>query len=301
MASWGVVSTVRAPEDQVLAFVAHHLSLGAAHVWLFFDDPKDPAYARISRLPRVTATRCTDFYWALRGGRKSDVIFRQIPNARGAQKKCRLDWLAHIDVDEFLFASRPIADVLGSIPATEANLLLEPYEAMYDPDLPDDIFTARQFRGPLQGVHQALVAPIFGDFAAELAKGALAHVLGKSMVRPRVRGLQLSLHGVIRDGERVTTAFHPDLRILHFHAQDPVAWQTLLPERLTKGAYHHQEERVLNRFLSQASAADLARFHRETMTLSPEKAALLQAHDRLITTDLGLRQKVADLLAGRLA
>ena len=39
MASWSLVATVKAPEEKVLAFAAHHLSLGANHLWLYFDDP----------------------------------------------------------------------------------------------------------------------------------------------------------------------------------------------------------------------------------------------------------------------
>ena len=43
--SWGTVTTLRAPLAVVLAFVAHHRAAGAAEVWLFFDDPADPAAA----------------------------------------------------------------------------------------------------------------------------------------------------------------------------------------------------------------------------------------------------------------
>ena len=39
--SWAVVATVKAPQDKVLACVAHHLSIGAAQVFLYFDDPDD--------------------------------------------------------------------------------------------------------------------------------------------------------------------------------------------------------------------------------------------------------------------
>ena len=60
MPSWAVVATVKAAEEKVLAFVAHHLSLGAARIYLYFDDPDDPAHAAVAGLHRVTATRCTE-------------------------------------------------------------------------------------------------------------------------------------------------------------------------------------------------------------------------------------------------
>ncbi len=63
MARWGVCATVRAPADQVLAFVAHHLDLGADRIWLHFDDPDDPALVLAAPLPRVTAVACDDAYW----------------------------------------------------------------------------------------------------------------------------------------------------------------------------------------------------------------------------------------------
>jgi len=300
MVRWGLVSTVKAAEDQVLAFVAHHLSLGAKRIWLYFDDPDDPVFARVAKLPGVTAIRCTSVYWALRGGSDERHQTRQARNARDAQRRCKLEWLGHIDVDEFLYAPRPVSEVLADIPADVPNLLMDPFEAMHDPTLPDDIFTARHFRGILHKPYRSLHPAIFGPVADMLGKGGLSHGIGKSFCRPSVRGLALRLHLVTINKERLDTPFHPELRILHFHAQDPVAWRRALPFRLVRGAYHHPPERPLQAFLTNASEEDIDQFYEATMTLTPEKIALLEAHGRLITTDLGLRAKVADLLEGRL-
>jgi hypothetical protein len=298
MPTWGLVATIKAPEEQVLAFVAYHLSLGATRIWLYFDDPDDPAFARVSTLPRVTATRCTDWYWLLRGGRDSRHQKRQIANARHALSRSRLDWLGHIDVDEVLHASRPVADILAEVPSAVPSLQMEPFEALHDPDLPDDIFTARQFRGPLRDCGADLVPAIFGPMAPLLAKGSLGHTLGKCFLRPGARGLVLDLHFPLLQDKRLQPPFHPDLRLLHFHAQNPAAWRRSLPFRLAQGAYHHPIERPLKAFLTTATEADLQEFYRHVMTLTPEKAALLQQHDRLITADLGLRAKVDRLLSG---
>lgn len=300
MQTWGLVATVKAPEEEVLAFVAHHLALGASRLWIYFDDPDDPAFDRIAKLPRVTAARCTSWYWLTRGGRNSQIIHRQIRNAKEAQRQCSLDWLGHIDVDEFLHAARPVAEILGDMPASSPNLLMEPFEALHDPELADDIFTARQFRGPLQEKHRSLLGPVFGAYAPILAKGGLSHVLGKSFCRPRFPGMTIGLHNIAVNKAKRITPFHPELRLLHFHAQDPTAWRRILPFRLKHGAYEHPEERPLHDFLKAASEAELRDFYAETMILTAEKRALLQAHDRLVTADLGLRAKVSDLLAGRL-
>lgn len=300
MPTWGLVAQVKNPEEHLLAFIAYHLSLGASRIWLYFDDPKDPAFERISRLPRVTAVRCTDWFWAFRGGRRDELIRRQVISARHAQRRCRLDWLGHIDVDEYLYAPRPIAEVLADVPPEVPNLSMEPFEAMHDPNLPDDIFTARQFRGALTGEHEALQPAIFGPMAGVLRKGILSHVLGKSFCRPRAPGVKIALHSIYLNNQPITTPFHPELRLLHFHGQDKAEWLRALPFRLTGGAYFYDAAAGLPGLLAAADEAGLNDFYTEVMTLTPEKSALLEAHGRLITADLGLRPRVADLLAGRL-
>lgn len=298
MTSWGIATTVKNPEDHLLAFIAHHLALGAAQLWLYFDDPDDPAYDRISRLPKVTAIRCTDWYWLLRGGRRSEVPMRQIRNVQHAQRRCRLDWLGHIDIDEFLHAPRQVSEILSEIPEDVLNIRIEPFEAMHDPNLIDDIFTARQFRGTLGETYRDLHPAIFGRYASALSKGSLSHEFGKSFVRPRSRRVSLSLHDVLLDKIKVQTPFHPDLRLLHFHAQDPDHWRRALPFRLSGGAYFY-ESGALHALLSTADADELREFYATVMSLTPEKSALLESSGRLVKADLGLRAKVADLLAGR--
>jgi hypothetical protein len=300
MTTWGVVATVKAPEEQLLAFVAYHLALGASRIWIYFDDPKDPAYARISKLPKVKATRCTDLYWAFHRGRHVKLHNRQIVNAIHAQRKCRFDWLCHIDSDEFLYAARPVTEILAEVPADVPNLLMDTFEAIHDPTLPDDIFTARHFRGPLGPAVPDLHAAIFGPVEDVVAKGNLGHIIGKSFCRVGLPGVKLGLHEVFRDHVAIARPFHPDLRLLHFHAHDPVAWRKALPFRLTKGAYHYDAENHLRSHLSGATDQVIDDFYRHTMTLTSDKIALLQAHDLLITADLTLRSKVAELLAGRL-
>ncbi|NJS39028.1 MAG: hypothetical protein HC783_08465 [Rhodobacteraceae bacterium] len=96
------------------------------------------------------------------------------------------------------------------------------------------------------------------------------------------------------------TPFHRSLRILHFHAQDPAAWERSLPFRLSQGAYNCDADRPLQTHLTDASPEVIRLFYADTMTLTPEKAALLQEHGRMITCDLSLRAKVGALLAGHL-
>ena len=87
------------------------------------------------------------------------VPLRQVRrNAQAAYRACRLPWIGHIDVDEFLWPSQPVAQILGSLPSDQWTLRMEPHEAMHDPTLRDDIFTARAFRAPLKPRHAHLRA-----------------------------------------------------------------------------------------------------------------------------------------------
>jgi hypothetical protein len=295
MASWGVVATVKAPEDKVLAFVAHHLSLGASRIWLYFDDPDDPAHAAIARHPRVTATRCTDAYWSTRGGRHDRHQNRQARNARDAYERSGTDWIGHIDVDEFLHASRPITGILDDIPPKTLLLKMEPFEAMHDPLLPDDIYTSREFRGALRHEHWPLRRKVLGPYRQMIRDGMLSHSVGKVMFRTGIRRLSPRLHSVMRQGVRLPTPdWHPELTLLHFHAQDRQAWLAALPFRLTVGAYQYRP--LLQAHLKAATPAQIDAFYLRTQVLTLDVAAELQAAGRLIITELHLRQKVRAML-----
>lgn len=296
MVTWGLVATVKAPQEQVLAFIAHHLTLGADRIWICFDDPEDPAFAAVSVLPKVTALRCTDAYWQADGGRHDRHQNRQVRNARHVQRACTLDWLGHIDVDEFIHAPRPVADILAEQPPKSVVRRMDPFEAMHNPDLPDDIFTAVQFRGPLRDEHHGLRAPILQDYAAMLPKGNLSHTAGKCFCRPSAPGVALRLHAVALRGERLAAEPHPELRLLHFHAQDYTAWRRALPFRLERGAYQYHPD--LQAHLTQASDAEIRHFYEVTQILTDKKALLLEQNDRLVTARLGLRAKVAAMLDG---
>ncbi len=86
---------------------------------------------------------------------------------------------------------------------------------------------------------------------------------------------------------------HPELMVLHFHAQDRAAWLEALPHRVTKGAYRYNE--ALAEFLGNASAAEIDAFYDATQTVNPALLAGLHAEELLIEADLKLKDKVSAL------
>lgn len=44
MARVCIITTVRDPGVRLESFIRYHLALGIAHIYIFFDDPEDPAF-----------------------------------------------------------------------------------------------------------------------------------------------------------------------------------------------------------------------------------------------------------------
>lgn len=291
---WGICTTVKAPLEQVQAFAAYHLNLGAAHIWLHFDDPDDPAAQQIDH-PQITTTLCSTAYWmGLIGKRPERHQNRQGRNMHRVYKTDALPWIAHIDVDEYILANTDIPAALAAMPADQSMLRMAPYEALHDPALPDDIFTATQFRAALNGQrNESARTRVFGQYAPLLTNGVLSHAAGKCFFRTGLSRFEPRLHGAFRAGTRVPGGdFHPDFALLHFHAQDPARWRDRLHFRLTKGAYQYNP--ALQDWLLAATDAEIDAFYTATQTAVPDTLAKLGAEGALLTATLNLRQTIAE-------
>lgn len=292
---WGVVCTLKAELKQVQAFVAHHLSLGASRIWLHFDDPDDPALPAFKGVAKVVAIRCDDAYWAATAKERPPTHqMRQIKNCTRVLRRAQLDFIAHIDVDEFLIAPhRPVAEILAECPPEQLLLRVEPWEALYTPGLSDDIFTARYFRRQLPlAPHEARA--LYGPQGPLLERGMLSHTVGKCLFRTGIAGMIGHIHGARIEGVNVPGgAFHPELALLHFHAEDQRAWTTRLPFRLAQGAYQYRP--AMREWLMGATAPQIAQFYQDVQTASPELLQALQNKDAVREVDLSLRTKCLDL------
>jgi hypothetical protein len=111
-----IVATVRDAADVLGSFIAYHLAIGFAHIYLFFDDPADPFAGTLDGHPQVTPIRCDaelrSRWPALRSFRTfgahvdTEVMARQILNcelAIGMAAQAGMDWMLHIDSDELFF------------------------------------------------------------------------------------------------------------------------------------------------------------------------------------------------------
>jgi hypothetical protein len=129
--------------------------------------------------------------------------------------------------------------------------------------------------------------------------GMLSHSVGKAMYRTRVPGLLPRLHAVMVDKQIIAPAqWQPEIKLLHFHAQDKAAWLAAVPFRMTKGAYQFRPE--LQAFLAEATPEEIDKFYRRTQILPTYLRDELVQDGRVILADLGLRQKVQTLRDGTL-
>jgi hypothetical protein len=296
MARWGICTTVKAPPDQALAFVAHHLLLGPEMIWLHLDDPDSTDAMAIARaltgIDRVTVVPCNDAYWASTCKRRpAQHQNRQSRNMQRVYTETSLPWVAHLDVDEYLVADRPISDLLAAHPADRPMLRVAPWEALFTPGLPDDIFSACHFRAVIPAEARQRV---FGRYAALLPKGALSHAAGKCFFRIGIDGFEPRLHGAFKDGNRLPSGdFSRELALFHFHAEDPARWQERLQFRLSKGAYKFNP--ALQAHLLAADDREIGAFFRKVQTATPKILETLQELGAIRHATLNLRAKVARL------
>lgn len=290
---WGVASTLQAPIAQVLAFTAWYLDLGAARIWLHFDNPDDPAADLLEGHPQVQVIRCHAGYWEKVAGSRPDTHQqRQVRNISRVLRRTGLPWVGHFDVDEFLLAATPPGDLLAALPPDQLILRAEPWEALSDPSLPDDIFTARIFRQALPADRLALVPALYGPQGTLLERGMLSHTVGKCFFRSGVAGMTARIHGARLNGEVVPGGpFHPDLALLHFHAQDRAAWLSRLPFRLERGAYQYRPE--MQAWLREQSPEGVANFYDQVQRARPALVAALEVEGFSRCEDLQLRARVA--------
>lgn len=115
-----IVGTFRASLSDTIRYVNYHLNTGIHHLFLFFDDPTDPAIDALAALKQVTCIRCDDKYWSASGFTvlPSDLNQKQIINANVGLRLARemgIGWITHIDSDELLYAEEGISRALSRI------------------------------------------------------------------------------------------------------------------------------------------------------------------------------------------
>ncbi|WP_422050938.1 glycosyltransferase family 2 protein [Shimia sp.] len=281
--TWGVVATIKASAEDILNFAAHHLELGASHLWIYLDAPNPEAKALLKAHRKITPVSTGENYWIkARGKRPPMHQNRQSYNARHAYSRARdLDWLLHIDVDEFLWPERAITDQLAALPESCLTARVRPAEALApmeegaEPRLFKSFIANKDDRS-------RLVAEIYPTFAPYLKGGFVSHVAGKIFMRTKQSDMKVKIHNVMQNGVRNPGQMElTDTRLLHLHTTGWDHWQKSFTYRHKKGSYRDElgaavpeDEGGLNLHKLFAHLSEepdgLQRFYEEACLATPE-------------------------------
>ncbi|MDQ2095356.1 glycosyltransferase family 2 protein [Rhodobacteraceae bacterium 10Alg 79] len=304
---WGVVATVKAPLLTIADWAAYHLDLGAHRVIVYLDAPDDAAFDALNAHPKLRVVKADAANW--RSSKRPDRHQpRQSANLRHAyRRKARdLDWLAHIDVDEFLWPLNPLEDQLAALSIDCLCARIRPIEALSGEgqNLPDGQIPFKAMTND-RAQRQRETQDIYPTFGAHLNGGFLSHVAGKLFIRTGQDGLEMKIHNIWQDG--VQNPGQVELtgtELCHLHAKSFGDWQASFRYRHEQGAY--RAELAPNRaresggmtmhelfaaILEDAGDAGLRAFYDEVCLATPDLRARLDAHGLLRLYDLDLAEK----------
>lgn len=238
MVKWGVIATIKAEVPAIMRFVAHHLELGAHRVYVYLDTPNPEAQQLLRDHPRCRVVRCDDGYWKRHNGSRPDMHQpRQTFNAtRAYHRALEVDWLMHMDVDEFLVSDVQIGNLLGTLPDTVQCARARPMELLAGGD-PMHEAAFKTFI-PAGKERERTVAALYPTFGDHLKGGFLSHIAGKIFVRTGIDDLKIRIHNAFLHGE--TNPNHvelPELHLAHFHATDWETWHAHFAYRHQSGSY----------------------------------------------------------------
>ncbi|MFS4582731.1 glycosyltransferase family 2 protein [Phaeobacter sp. C3_T13_0] len=304
---WGLVSTIKADAETILNFAAYHLDLGAHRLHLYLDTPNLDAYPHLKAHPKIRVATCDDSHWRQRKKQRPEMHqVRQTMNATHAYGRMQTDWIAHIDVDEFIWPNadasdqaQTIAGILASQPMEQDALRMRPVEALAGrPDVYKSMVLKDENR------EQKLRA-IYPEFGAFLKGGFLSHTAGKLFARTGLPDIQFRIHNLFQHGEKSSREKEQnDLRICHRHAPSWDNWQATYRFRLAKGSYRPGLNAGFPRYLGGLSAHELLsmieenhgleglrRFFEEINAGPPEIYKRLQDRDMIHHCPLDLETK----------
>jgi hypothetical protein len=235
--TWGTVSTIKTDADQIAPFIAHHLSLGAAHMQIYLDAPLPRSAFDLLADPRVTLVNCDGDYWQATGKPLMEKHQqRQAFNATRAYRSAQTEWLAHIDCDEYLYSPNDVKDALRNAPATLEALIMPPAEELAQNASEGPLlFRRTYFDAGCDKERLGELYPTFGDY---LRSGFISHTAGKTIARTGMDDVRFGVHLLKRNGVEVkNTQRVQTLNVLHRHAPDWATFQRHLEFRLSKGSY----------------------------------------------------------------
>lgn len=226
---WGVVATVNEPEPLLRAFVAYHLALGASEVVLHLDVPDEGLARRLKQAgagvivhqpaPEDLATR-------------RPTPERQARNAALTYAATGVDWLLHIDADEFLWEAGRVLEALAAAPPDVMALGVAPLDRVWRTAAPPQTIFDGLFRGLAPGGSEGALRRIYGPALDFLDRGIAGNGAAKFFVRTG-RQLRMGVHEPTdKEGRAVLSRLLPGGALLHFDGATPAHYIAKLQRKI---------------------------------------------------------------------
>ena len=307
MTTWGIVATIKAADIDILRFVAYHLDAGADQVFIYLDQDARAARTALKTHPKCHVTLCDDDYWhTVHNARPEKHQVRQSRNASHAYANAQgLDWLMHLDVDEFLVCESEISNVLAALPAKTQTGRVRPMEAL----VPPKGTAVEAFKTFIPGgpERRRLVQSIYPTFGPYLKGGFISHLAGKMFTRTGHTNVRLRIHNAAQNGKVFAEEETLDqIALAHCHAQNWQHWQHMFAYRHAKGSYRAEMApalppeqggmtlHMLFEYLKTGQETDgLRSFFDEVCADTPELRAKLEANGVLCLHNLYLSEKLS--------
>lgn len=254
---------------------------------VFLDQPDNALAERLAH-PAVTFHHCDDAHWSRAPAKaRSTHQRRQAHNATRTYRQSKVDWLLHIDVDEFL---------LGGFTAPLGQAArIRPAELLMGCDWPNrGLFKkSRRAAGQSPEAHAAL-HPTFANIVPD---GMLSYGGGKIALKTGLEGVRFGLHHAAQHGEKLPAPVADTMLIGHAHAPSAAAFAAHRAFRAAKGSYRAQgKPNALGAALDLLEAEGRVQdFLDEVITATPARLDLYRAHDMLLEVDMDLDAKVTEM------
>jgi hypothetical protein len=220
-----IVSTVRAPIEDLRHYVHYHLNIGIDEIILFFDDPLDEGVDAFAQYSNVTSIACSASYWNANGERPGFIGARQTVNVNNgakmaAEKQC--DWLIHIDNDELI---NPLVDMNQVLANTnEEAVRFTLLEAVSEQGCCEHLFMPQLFKK--QSTKRSIqIAKLLGCSKAFFENRYFrGHGASKMAVRITPEIKQYGIHTAKKHHGMLAVKNSEQLQLLHFDCIDFGTW-----------------------------------------------------------------------------
>jgi len=222
----------------VLNFAAWHLELGAHRLFLFLDEPDDETFNILKAHPRIRPVVTDDAYWGDRGKRPKKHQVRQVRNAtRTYRRRADVDWLAHIDVDEFLIPDAPVDTLLSKLAEDVSVARMRPMEALASTGADGSYWNFKTLTLD-RAARRAQSERVWPTYGMYLNGGFLSHVAGKVFARTGLADAEFKIHNLFDDGtENPGQVEFDQVSLAHMHAKSWPAWLAHYRFRHAQGSY----------------------------------------------------------------